>query len=283
MQNKGLKYLKPISRRPKMSFESKSITLSCGAISYRENITRGASVLFIHGNNSAKEAFERQFQDRELDQKYHLLSLDLPGHGASDKFVGNYSLEIFTSCVAEFCKELALERPALVGHSLGGHIAIRASQRVDLSTLAVINTPPLGTPEDLYKGYRPNESLQSLFQAELSSIEKKGVAEASAESTFLQDKVEEWIDVCDPHFRASFPASFATDPCGEIGIIQKLDIPFAYFGASTDTLLNQAYVEKAVGEENIFEIESNSHYFHFEQSEAFNRQLQIFLERRVSD
>ena len=263
-----------------MSFELKSITLSCGAISYCENSTRGVSVLFIHGNHSAKEAFEKQFQDRDLNQKYHLLGLDLPGHGASDKFVGNYSLEIFTSCVAEFCSELALERPILVGHSLGGHIAIRTSQRVDLSALAIINTPPLGTPEDLYKGYRPNENLQSLFQTELSPAERRGVAEASAESAFLRDKIEEWIGVCDPHFRTSFPASFATDTCGEVDIIQKLDIPFAYFGASADDLINQAYIKEVVAEKNIIEIESNSHYSHFEQSEAFNHLLQIFLEKR---
>ena len=258
--------------------ELKSITLSCGEISYLENTTRGVSVLFIHSNNSAKEAFQKQFEDRDLNQKYHLLALDLPGHGASAKFAGNYSLEIFTSCVAEFCKKLNLTQVALVGHSLGGHIAIRASQRIDLSALAVAHTPPLSVPEDLHQGYISNESFSLLFQAELSSTEKKRVAEASAESTFLRGKIEEWIGVCDPHFRASFPMSFASDPCGEVGIIQKLDVPFAYFGASIDTLINKTYVKEAVGEQNILEIDSNAHYFHFEQSEAFNHQLQIFLE-----
>ena len=261
----------------------KSITLSCGEISYFENATRGTSVLFIHSNNSAKEAFERQFEDRDLNQKYHLLALDLPGHGASARFAGNYSLEIFTSCVAEFCKKLNLAQVALVGHSLGGHIAIRTSQRIDLSALAVAHTPPLSIPEDLHQGYISNENFSLLFQAELSPAERKRVAEASAESTFLRDKIEEWIGVCDPRFRASFPMSFATDPCGEVDIIQKLDVPFAYFGASIDTLINKAYIEKVVGEENIFEVDSNAHYFHFEQSETFNHQLQIFLENQLEN
>ena len=263
-----------------MSSELKSVTLSCGAISYRENTTRGASILFIHSNNSTKEAFKMQFQDRGLDQKYHLLALDLPGHGKSARFTGNYSLEIFTSCVAEFCKELKLELPVLVGHSLGGHIAIRASQKVDLSALAVINTPPLNTPEDFHKGYRPNENFSFLFQAELLPAERKRVAKASAENTFLRDKIEEWIGVCDPHFRASFPKSFATDPCGEVRIIQKLDIPFAYFGTSANDLINQAYVKGVVGEESYTEFESNFHYFHFEQSKAFNHQLRMFLKKK---
>ena len=265
-----------------MPFELKSITLSCGEMSYLENNVRGVSVLFIHGNNSAKEAFERQFQDPELNRKYHLLAIDLPGHGTSARFMGNYSLEILTSCVEEFCKKLDLGKIVLVGHSLGGHIAIRVAQRIDLSALAIVNTPPLGTPEDLYKGYRPNESLSSLFQAELSASEKRAVAEASAENTFLRGKIEEWIDVCDPHFRKSFPESFAVDPCGEIDIIQKLDIPFAYFGASADVLVDQAYIQGVIEEENIFEIDSNAHYVHFEQSKAFNHQLQIFLENKVN-
>ena len=263
-----------------MSFESKSITLSCGEISYQENATRGTSVLFIHGNNGTREVFERQFQDQKLSQKYHLLALDLPGHGASAKFAGNYSLEAFASCVAEFCNELNLTRPALVGHSLGGHIVLRASKRTDLCAVVISNTPPLGTPEDLYKGLKPNDCLQFLFQAQPSSDEKRAVAEASVQSTLLRNKIQQWIGVCDPRFRTSFPASFATDPCGEVDIIQKLDIPFACFGASADPLVNLDYVKGVVGKENYIEIEGESHYTHFEQSEAFNHRLQIFLEKK---
>ena len=263
----------------KMLLELKSVNLSFGNISYLENTTCGTSILFIHSNNSTKEAFEKQFQDQDLNQKYHLLALDLPGHGNSDRHKTDYSLKTFTECVVEFCKALRLARPILVGHSLGGHVVIRASQRMKLSALTILQTPPLGTPEDLYKGHRPVESLKPLFQEQLSSTEKKAVAKTFAQSVSLQSKIEKWIDVCDPNFRKSFPASFASDPCGEVDIVREPSIPFAYFGTSSDRLINRDYVKAVVGEKNYFEIESDSHYFYFEQSEAFNGQLKMFLEK----
>ncbi len=259
-----------------MSFKTKSINLSHGEISYIENSTEGTPALFVHGNNSAKESFERQFQDETL-ASYHLLALDLPGHGASARKT-NYSLEDFVLCLVEFCQKLKLSRPVLVGHSLGGNLSIRASQKMELAGLVLSQTPPLNTLEDFFKGHYPLQDLNCLFQKQLAVAEKRMVAKIFANEALLQSKIEDWLGVCDPHFRDSFQAALNTYPFGEADIVRNLKIPFAFIGTSGDKLINCAYIKNVVGEENYFEIDGTCHYPHFEQSGAFNRQLKIFLE-----
>ncbi len=259
-----------------ISFETKSINLSQGTISYLEGLRAKSSILFIHGNNGAKEAFVRQFEG-DLAENYRLMALDLPGHGASDRPEGDYFLEAFAQCVVEFCQKLELGRPFLVGHSLGGHIAIQVSQKMELAGLVICQTPPLQTAEDLFRGLNPVEAISCLFQAQLSSDEKKAVAKVYASEAFLQSQIEKWIDACDPRFRESFQAALASYTYGEVDIVRNLKIPFACIGASKDVLTNGAYIREIVGDANYFEIECTSHYPHFEQSEAFNQKLLDFV------
>ncbi|HEY5194933.1 MAG TPA: alpha/beta hydrolase [Solirubrobacteraceae bacterium] len=50
---------------------------------------------------------------------------DLPGHGQSELPPVPWGVEEYQAFVAAFMDELAIERPAIVGHSNGGRIAIR--------------------------------------------------------------------------------------------------------------------------------------------------------------
>ncbi len=55
----------------------------------------------------------------------NVLTLDLPGHGASSKDRGDYSLGALASTVRDLLDHLGQERAVIVGHSLGGGIAMQ--------------------------------------------------------------------------------------------------------------------------------------------------------------
>ena len=55
----------------------------------------------------------------------NVLTLDLPGHGASSKDRGDYSLGALASTVRDLLDHLGQERAIIVGHSLGGGIAMQ--------------------------------------------------------------------------------------------------------------------------------------------------------------
>ena len=66
----------------------------------------------------------------ELAQDRRVLVLDLPGHGLSDRPDAGYELEWYSRLVASWMETLDLSAVDIVGHSLGGGIALNAPQSV---------------------------------------------------------------------------------------------------------------------------------------------------------
>jgi pimeloyl-ACP methyl ester carboxylesterase len=125
----------------------KRIKTSFGNIAISESGNGNISIIFIHGNSACKEVFQRQMESNLL-KKYHLLSLDLIGHGDSDdsKIPQNdYTLRSYAQLLNEIVEHMKLTEIILVGWSLGGHIAIEAlSQGMIARGLVLCGTPPVG-------------------------------------------------------------------------------------------------------------------------------------------
>jgi 3-oxoadipate enol-lactonase len=97
-------------------------------ISYlkREPEGNGPTVLLIHGAGMRARCWVEQL--RGLDSSARILALDLPGHGDSDAGPAA-SLERYADTVAEFVDALGSRPIVIVGHSLGGAIAIACAAR----------------------------------------------------------------------------------------------------------------------------------------------------------
>jgi pimeloyl-ACP methyl ester carboxylesterase len=62
-----------------------------------------------------------------LARQYTVIAPDLPGHGDSDKPPGDYSLGSLASTLRDLLIVLGHERATIVGHSLGGGVAMQFS------------------------------------------------------------------------------------------------------------------------------------------------------------
>jgi pimeloyl-ACP methyl ester carboxylesterase len=67
-----------------------------------------------------------------------VLALDLRGHGGSDKPQQAYPIGAFADDVAWCCHALGLERPVLIGHSMGGIVAYELAEREPLLPGAIV-------------------------------------------------------------------------------------------------------------------------------------------------
>ncbi len=82
----------------------------------------GPAVLCIHGLTA--NAFYFQAIADELSPDHRVFAYDLRGRGDSDKPEEGYSIPIHAEDLAELIDELSLQRPILLGHSLGAMIAL---------------------------------------------------------------------------------------------------------------------------------------------------------------
>ncbi|MCC7361122.1 MAG: alpha/beta hydrolase [Anaerolineales bacterium] len=88
----------------------------------------GPDIVFVHGWASSRRMWTSLLPD--LSRRYRCWTLDLPGFGDSEKPAqGWYSIPNFTATLLEFMRQLGLERPRLVGHSMGGMIALNLAAR----------------------------------------------------------------------------------------------------------------------------------------------------------
>ncbi len=79
-------------------------------------------VVLLHGLNDSHLTWEQIAP--ELGRDRRVLVLDLPGHGLSDRPDAGYELEWYSRLVVRWMEALELPAVDIVGHSLGGGIAL---------------------------------------------------------------------------------------------------------------------------------------------------------------
>ena len=105
----------------------------------------GVPVVVLHGNSLSCSRHGGWWQPLRAPGR-RVIAVDLPGHGASP-WHGGWDDDLipgYARTVAGLCAALALDRPVLIGHSLGGNIASEcAAQGLALRGLALYGTPPI--------------------------------------------------------------------------------------------------------------------------------------------
>jgi pimeloyl-ACP methyl ester carboxylesterase len=100
----------------------KELALHGHRVSYRRG-GDGPALLLLHGITNSSETWERVAP--RLAEHFTLIAPDLLGHGQSATPRGDYSLGAHASGVRDVLTALGIERATVVGHSLGGGIAMQ--------------------------------------------------------------------------------------------------------------------------------------------------------------
>lgn len=86
----------------------------------------GPAVVLIHGYLESGCMWKR-FEE-EMSGKYKLIIVDLPGHGKSNNYSEIHSMEFMAEKVYEILDYLAIEKALVVGHSMGGYVALALAE-----------------------------------------------------------------------------------------------------------------------------------------------------------
>jgi pyruvate dehydrogenase E2 component (dihydrolipoamide acetyltransferase) len=111
----------------------------------------GTPIILVHGFGADLNSW--MFNQPQLAESHTTYALDLPGHGQSDKKVGEGSITDLAGTLAGFLDALGIGRAHLVGQSLGAAVALKlAVDHPDkAASLTLISSAGLG--EDINMAY----------------------------------------------------------------------------------------------------------------------------------
>src|SRR4051794_25081331 len=128
---------------PGLIVEHEEIKLHGHRVSYRR-AGWGPLLVLIHGITGSSDTWLDVIEP--LAERYTVVAPDLLGHGQSAKPRGDYSLGAYASGLRDLLTALGHDRATIVGHSLGGGIAMQfAYQYVErCERLALVGSGGVG-------------------------------------------------------------------------------------------------------------------------------------------
>src|ERR671910_2554457 len=126
-----------------------SISLHGNRVSYRAG-GEGPLLVLIHGITSSSASWEPVLP--LLSEHFTIIAPDLLGHGQSDKPAGDYSLGSHACLVRDLMLALGHEHGTIVGHSLGGGIAMQVAYQFPelVGRLVLVSSGGLGREVRLF-------------------------------------------------------------------------------------------------------------------------------------
>jgi pimeloyl-ACP methyl ester carboxylesterase len=89
---------------------------------YAQRYGSGDKVLFLHGAGGNARSW--YFQKEYLKAYVEVIPVDMPGHGVNADGDGLHSIEEYRDYVYEVTKKLEIDKCYVVGHSMGGAVAL---------------------------------------------------------------------------------------------------------------------------------------------------------------
>lgn len=109
---------------------------------------KGSALVFLHGfleNSNMWNAFIP-----ELAKRKRVICIDLLGHGKTECLGYVHSMELMAEAVEAVLKHLRIRRPTIIGHSMGGYVALAFAEKNPdaLKGLVLMNSTAVADSEE---------------------------------------------------------------------------------------------------------------------------------------
>ncbi|NSZ87617.1 alpha/beta hydrolase [Agrobacterium tumefaciens] len=267
--------------------QEKKIKTSHGQIAVYDAPGDGLPVLMIHANSMCKETFH--FQIEALAGKHRVIAIDLPGHGRSSDAIDpllTYNFGGYADAIREVIEALGVGRFALLGHSLGGHVALEVMRRLPEKTAGamIFGTPPIPPgPEGAALGFRPDPEFAYtgkplLIDQEVDMVVKLALGPDAAHDEFWKATVKR----TDGRSRQMMvDAALSGKHLDQRDLVETSSVPLAIVNGADDPVIDLDYIDslnfRNLWERGPMRVEKVGHGLHWQTRDRFNSLLESFL------
>lgn len=252
------------------------------------------ALVFVHGLGARADRWRANL-DALARAGYHCHALDLPGHGFADKGPGfGYGVPGFATFVLDLMDTLGVPEAALIGTSLGGHVAAWAACERPARVRALVlvgatGLAPLGEVER-------QTIARNVGDRSREGAERKLRFVVGDRTLITPEWVEEEYRInTSPGAEETFNrlARYFVDPGGVVrhGVGERLAalgdrIPILLVWGKADQAVPVSVGEQAaamLGGGRLITIDGAGHLPYLEKADEFNRTVLEFLERAWPD
>lgn len=245
----------------------------------------GHCIVLLHGFCGSREYWKKIISD--LSKKHRVLGVDLRGHGhssTSSTAKDEYQIEQMADDIAKLITVLEAEKATIIGHSLGGYVALAFAERFPemLHSFALIHSTAL--PDD--------EAGKTNRVKGMERIEKEGI------EPFVQDLIPKLfapqnLERFDGDIQFAKQIGNKTSKYGAIGALQAMknrgdrrkvlqnpDLPILLIAGRNDQVipLEKTFLHKG---DHIMEriLEKSGHMGMLEEPEQLTEMIFEFLDK----
>lgn len=191
-----------------------------------EQETDKTPLVLIHGSWAASWMWQ-VYTPMLTQAGYPVYALDLRGHGKSSGSLEGATMEDFVSDISAVITELGIQRPTIIGHSMGGLIALMYAASADVACFIGIDPspplevmghgeekeyPPTYSPVDAGMPADPMEAMKALPDLNQEMLMKMK-EQFGMESGVARSQRKRGVSV--PKERLTVPAAFIGAELGE--------------------------------------------------------------------
>lgn len=248
----------------------------------------GDPLLLLHGFSGAATTWDAVAE--ELADDFQLVAIDLLGHGASDvpPELPSYRMESVAADICDLLRQLGLEKPNLLGYSMGGRLALFLALRYPTRICSLIlESASPGLADERAQAQRRQHDHDLA-----DKIEARGIL------WFVDywERLPLWASQSDEQIKGQRKQRLANNPLGLAnclramgtgaqpnlwGALASLAAPTCLIVGERDAKfrqINQA-MRAAMPQARVPIIPAAGHNTHLENPAAFCRELRSFLDR----
>lgn len=236
------------------------------------------SVVLIHGWVCDRSYWDHQVAP--LSERYRVITLDLAGHGESGMGRDAWTITSYGSDVAAVVEALDLERVVLVGHSMGGDVAVDAAGRLGdrvegmvwvdtYSQLGAVRTPQ--QVQDIVGLFKPD------FADSAYAFVRQNLFLPTSDPELAEWVARDMASAPPDVALGSLESSFSNDRVVPVAL-EELELPVVQISPAEPGLDVAALEGHGV---EVVEVPGAGHFMHMENPDAFNAILVDAIERVV--
>lgn len=246
-------------------------------IAYNRCVSGDTTLFFIHGWAINKEYWKNQ--ETYFCKNYSVVTMDLPGFGASGKNRTVYDFEEYANDVKAIIDELKLKNVIAIGHSMSGDILLQLSSRFPESVIGIVGVDNLHEPGNALSPEEQRQTdefftmMENHFDSTINTYMRGGLFQPSTDTAII-NRVLHDVSTGDSVIAINVLRSLAEVSQNEKEMMQNLSHTLYLVNSDVNAVDSAALAKYCKHGFHVELVHGTGHYPMLEAPDEFNKALE---------